>query len=144
MRKCLRECKTQRIVVALNAVDVLQDYEYSEDDGEWTPGKLADLNLKAYHATKLAIATNGEVFHVYFQNTAGVLEEVVFDSAGKWNSRGNLSVAKPIMAASISAVAADGVVHVWYAHQDKSIHQAVYENSNWSGEIFVFLLIFRC
>ncbi|KAF2464377.1 uncharacterized protein BDR25DRAFT_319246 [Lindgomyces ingoldianus] len=111
---------------------VIQDHHIN-DDFVWGTGSLATLKVSPRKTAGFtAIYGMGSV-RLYIQNSSGELQELIMDGATKkWQQPRTLEGTKAMEGEAISAVGTENEVAVFYANEDKSVHQVVYRNGAWN------------
>jgi len=128
----------QRTIYCQGEDDILKDYVFDPDDWEWKEGRLAQLRVQAAPGTSLAaINTAKGYIEVFFESSSGMLQSISAGEGGSWKFSTNLPNTNPLPGASIYAITANAVPHVFYAHRDCSIHELVLRAGKWSDEIIV-------
>lgn len=131
---CMLICK-QRAFYCLNDENILQDFEFLSDTGEWTPGQLSMAKVVAAPNTKVAgTYTNGGSIYIFYQDPSGQIQSVSNGAGSHWQSLIGLPSTTPVDGASIYAISMNDSIHVFYAHKDNSIHALVFSGNKWSGK----------
>jgi len=126
----------QRKVYCQEKDDILKDFLFDPDDWAWKEGRLAQLRVRAAPETNLgAINTNEGYIEVFFESPSGTLQSISASEGGPWKLSSNLPDTGPLPGASIHAITVNAVPHVFYAHQDYSIHELVLRAGEWSDTI---------
>jgi len=122
-----------RAIYCLGDGNTLKDFEYDAEEWEWTEGRLAQSGVMSAPATEIAaVNTHQNYVEIFFQGPSGDLQSIFTSGGGAWQASKTLPQTKPLQGASISAIEVNGFVHVFYAHQDCSIHELVLEKGEWS------------
>lgn len=103
--------------------------------GAWEEGKLASLGGVASETTTISAVRDpqGHIC-VFFQDKSGHIQSFFGTEEGAWELSKGLPSTKPIENASIHAVDTSGIIRVFYAHQDHSIHELALDNGKWTGK----------
>ena len=124
----------ERAFYSLNSETIVQDFEFNHADDAWGEGSLASLRIKAHLGTKFgAAATEDGSIYVFFQDASQQIVAARRDQGGKWGRVSGLQQSRAPGGASIFALAMKDRVHVFYAHEDGSIHDIALRNGVWEG-----------
>jgi len=121
-----------RSVIYVNDDNTLQDYRYSEIDGEWDwdAGDIGRLKVATHPDSKLTAIYKGGRRLLYFQSPSGDLTEIQYLNSS-WSTPVVLPGAKPSPGTGLSAIATPDGVRIFYHHPSNSIHQAAFEGGSW-------------
>lgn len=115
--------------------NILRNYDFDDEDGEWTEGDLHSSKIVVHPNTGLAAVSDKDGVRLYFQTDSGDIQEVTRLDQGAWKTPSTISIAKPVMATAISA--SNGVSGVFYVHrEDSSIHRSYQIAGQWKGKHF--------
>jgi len=122
----------QCIIFSVNGDGVLQDHQINKQY-KWEKGGIDSLGVHPRQdAAFTAIYGIGKV-RLYIQDDTGMLHELVLDESSKqWQRSATLQGTKAAGGEGISAVGSEGEVAVFYAHEDFSIHQALFKGGHWT------------
>lgn len=122
-----------RAFYCLNDENILQDFEFLSDTGEWTPGQLSMAKVVAAPNTKVAgTYTNGGSIYIFYQDPSGQIQSVSNGAGSHWQPLIGLPSTTPVDGASIYAISMNDSIHVFYAHKDNSIHALILSGNKWS------------
>jgi len=122
-----------KIIFCLNKDNMLQNYEFDDDDGVWSLGTLHQLRALAHPDTKLAALYDGASLQLFYQDPTGAIQQVSSPGfASSWTPKEPLSTARPIIGTCLFALKSTEYMRLFYGHEGSSIHQQVYEDSRWT------------
>ncbi|KAH8665290.1 hypothetical protein BGZ60DRAFT_411120 [Tricladium varicosporioides] len=127
----------KRAFYCLNENDVLQDFYFDDNTGEWTPGKLAAIEAMAAPDAEISATrtTDGSTY-VFFQNATGDIQSLhTIDHGEKWQSANEIPPTQAVPSSSLFAITVQNIIHVFYTHEDKFIHELVFHNGKWTDKI---------
>ncbi|KAL2826483.1 hypothetical protein BDW59DRAFT_161001 [Aspergillus cavernicola] len=113
--------------------DILQDFEFDDEDGMWVYGQLSEFGIRVLPGTKLAaVQIEEHSTLVISQAVSGVIQAVRRDfREDGWQPVSGLPHTQPLPGSSIHALRVDDMVVALYAHQDCSIHELSLVNGEW-------------
>jgi len=123
---------SQRVIIALLDGNIIQDYVYDDAEYEWVQGKLHNLNAVVSPDSPFTATYGNGHLRLYIKNMAGVLQELLQETTGDWQYSTSLDAAKLATSSTMSAAGSANQISVFYAHEDKSIHQIMYKNGKWA------------
>lgn len=122
--------------------DILKDFYFDEDEWEWTEGQLAESNIVIAPDTKIAAVSVKETeIQIFFIGSSGEIQLLSATKNGISMRSHPLPPTKPLAGGSLCARKNKDVIHVFYAHQDFSIHDLVLKNGKWKGKFYLFILL---
>ena len=117
-----------------NDKDILQRFKYNVEDGKWEASSLGDKEHIVANYTQIsAVCDKHSKTHVFFQGPSGEIQSISESRSGKWTAAQGLAPTKPFPGGSIYAISIKDTLRVFYAHQDCSIHELVYQDGKWAG-----------
>jgi hypothetical protein len=131
----------KRAFYCLGEDDILQDFWYDDNTGEWMSGKLAAIKAVASPDAEIAATcTADDSIYVFFQNpTGGGIQSVhTINHGEKWQSASDIPPTQAVSGPSIYAMTLQNTIHVFYTHEDNFIHELVFNDGKWTDQSVPF------
>ncbi|KAH7112505.1 hypothetical protein B0J11DRAFT_186034 [Dendryphion nanum] len=115
----------------LNDQHILQDFVLVGN--KWQQGSLAALGVVPSAGSRIAaVATVDGTIHVCFQDDNSQLKLVSYDDTKNWWVAAGFPPKQAPKDTSISALVLSDRLHLFYAHDDKSIHDLQLHDGQWT------------
>lgn len=123
----------QRVILTLDADGALQTHEFDDEYADWDLGSKIS---PAHPNTSIAAVYDGRMLCVYYQDEGAKLRASVSEGYMKQWKAGEkpLVDVKAVAGTGLSATMQGDKVSLFYANEDFSIHQMVYNGKDWIGE----------